>query len=129
MGEGGGGALPQAATTKWKMKLDHGGLTNHGNSRGPLCIQSLTTKLLTHKRPYVWLQEATQPGTLRSCEILYMANLSRCPWGTQVTSPATTGDVHPSTPVYILAGVLVFTVCHLTCHTCRVRSFSRISVC
>jgi hypothetical protein len=36
----------------------------------PLCIQSLTTKLLTHKR--LAAQEATQPGTLRSCEILYI---------------------------------------------------------
>ena len=30
-----------------------------------------------------------------------MATLSRCPWGTQVTSPATKRDVHSSTPVYL----------------------------
>ena len=30
-----------------------------------------------------------------------MANLSRCPWCTQVTSPATNGDVHSSTPVHL----------------------------
>jgi hypothetical protein len=44
-----------------------------------------------------------------------MLNLSRCPW---LPSPATNRDVHSSTPVFILPGVLAFTVCHLTLPRC-----------
>ena len=49
-------------------------------------------------------QEATQPGTLRSCEILYINGKPfQVPLEYSGSSPATDGDVHSSTPIHILA--------------------------